>query len=86
MDRQEESETRGSSLTTAEDELRVELIAYPQTKEASDIAADAVIDAAPIRVWAEPLVKLIQERTDAGKAFIDDFPHRSPNALFQRFG
>ena len=83
MDRQKKSETSGSPLTAAENELRIEVVAHLQTEEASDIATDAIIDAAPVRVRAEPLVNLVQQRADAGKSLINDFACRTSNALFQ---
>ena len=55
-----ERETSGSPLTAAEDELRIKVVAHLQTEKASDIAADFVVDAAPVPMRAEPLVNLVQ--------------------------
>ena len=72
MNRQEKSETGCTTLATTQYELRIETVTHLETEKAADVTAKAVVDSAPISMWTQALIQLIQQGTDLCKPFLDD--------------
>ena len=72
MNRQEKGETCCTTLSTTQHELRIETVTHFETEKAADVTAETVVHSAPISMWTQSLIELIQQRTDLRKPFLDD--------------